>query len=240
MDGQSEQGVRYGEVIPQGQLSATGGQTVGLLGGAIIIGIFIPEGLDKNNAVVVRNAHALLFQDADGVLIEAHLKCGCRVIARLGKGETTWRDTIGTSLYVVRRIEFLERRHEGVGERIQEILLLPRLRIADLEPTGHIVRLEATHVAVCRLHTVPHVIQWIGEEMGPRHDAIGLDQAVPRLGEGNLEESEVVRIDVVIQQHIVDMPEIHIPTERTVVPETEAESILKVDQLIDMDGRSRE
>ena len=240
MDGQAEQGVRDRKVIPHGELSATGGQTVGLFGGAIIIGVFIPERLYEHDAVVVRNAHTLLLQNADGILIETHLERGCRVVARHGKGETARRDTIGSCLDVVWRIEFLERRDKGVGERIQEILLLPCIRIPNLEPAGHIVRLEATHVAVCRLHTVPHVFQRVGEEMGPRHDAVGLGHTVPRLGEGNLEKTEIVRVDVVIQQHIVDMPEIHIPTKRTVVSETEAETILEVNQLIHVDGRSRE
>ena len=61
---------------------------------------------------------------------------------------------------------------------------------------------------------------------------IRLGEGMARIHEGHLEEAQVVRVEVVVQQHVVNVPEVHIAGQGTVVSEAESEPILKVNQLV--------
>ena len=236
VNGQTIQGVRDGQVIAHGQLAAACGQAVRLLRGAVVIGILVAEGLHEHDAVVVRNPDPLLLQDADRVFIQADLKRGRSVVARVGERIPIGHNPIGPLLHIVRGLEDLERGDEGVGEGIEEVVGRSGFRVAHLEATRHIVGLERTHVAVAGLHAVPHERRRIRQEMRPGHDGIRLGEGMTGIHEGHLEKAQVVRIEVVVQQHIVDVPEVHIAGQGTVVAEAEAEPVLQVNQLVHMHG----
>ena len=61
--------------------------------------------------------------------------------------------------------------------------------------------------------------------MGPRHDAVRRRQGVPRVGECHFEIPQVVGVQVVVEQNVIDVPEVHVTSQSPMVAEPEAKSV---------------
>ena len=228
MNGQPQQRIRHFQRISHGHFSACSGQGVSLFGSAVIIGKIDTKDLLEGNAVVVWHSHLLRVKQANGALPDGHVKDRCGIADRCVENE----------VFPLRIVAQVNRRSERRFR--QDIRVLEGTWVGcsrSVEGNGKttfdVVRLGRAEVALFHHQAVPHVKRRVGREVVPGHARVFAQECVDGFHDGHLTlHFKGQRIDLVVEQDVVQMPEIYIPRQGSPVAESELERVVQPLELI--------
>ena len=228
MNGQSQQRIRHFQRVAHGYFSASSRQSVGLFSRAVVVGKVNVENLLEGDAVVVRDPHFLRVEQANGTLPDGHVK------HRRGIAHRRIEDKILPLRVVAQVNRCCERR------LWQDVGVLEGTRVGcrrSIEGNGKsafdVVRLGRAEVALFHHQAVAHVKRRVGREVVPRHARVFAQECVDRFHDGHLTlHFKRQRIDLVVEQDVVQMPEVYVARQRAPVAKPELERVVQPLELI--------